>query len=201
MGTFWQSVRTAYSGWWTLLGLVAASISGFNLLHKLLSLGLSEAIAAVIDAYKNIIHLPAFAILEALGIPAPPDWAIDLCVLWILVAGIVMRTAWAIRAATIKDGVRMGGRSKFWSALMQNRFTLPIFLAVTIVAWPYVVWMLLSAPHVIRYKRSRSFAPRDSQELPRGSEYFCDMRIVLATHATTAVVCILCWAIANVLLA
>lgn len=200
MGNFWQSVRTAYTGWWTLLGIIAASISGFNLLHKVLSIGLSNALAAVVDAYKAVVHPIVFGLLALIDVRPPPEWVVDVGVFWLLLAGIVMRSAWAIRAATIDGGVRMGGRSKFWSALMQHRWTLPAFFLVSVFGWPYIVWMLLASPHVIRYKRSRSFAPRDTNELPRGSEYYCDMRIVLATHAMTAVVCILLWALLNVLL-
>lgn len=85
---------------------------------------------------------------------------------------------------------------------MQERWTLPLFLVLSTFAWPYVAWMLLSAPHVIRYRRSRSFAIRTDMgvNLPRGSEYYCDMRVVLGTHAFTALACIVLWAMLNVLL-
>lgn len=202
VGSFWQSVRTAYSGWWTLLGVIAASISGFNLLHKVLSIGLADAIAAIVAAYQSVVHPPVQALARWLGVPTPPEWAIDAGVLWLLIAGIVLRSAWPMRAATIRDGVRMGGPSKFWSALMQERWTLPLFLVLSTLAWPYVAWMLLSAPHVIRYRRSRSFAIRTEMgvNLPRGSDYYCDMRVVLGTHAFTALACIVLWAMLNVLL-
>ncbi len=202
MGNFWQSVRTAYAGWWTLLGLLAASISGFNLLHKVLSIGLSAALSAIVDAYKAAVHPLVFGLAALLRIEPPPEWAIDIGVLWLLVAGIVLRSAWAIRAATITSNVRMGGPSRFWSHLMQSPSALPLFILVGFVGWPYVSWMLLSQPHLIRYKKSRSFAPRGSPDaLPRGSEYYCDMRVVLGTHAITAIACILLWALLNVLLA
>jgi hypothetical protein len=200
MGSFWQSVRTAYAGWWTLLGVLAASISGFNLLRKLLDIGLAEAIAVVVDAYQRIVHPPVLALVRWLGLSPPPEWAIDVGVLWLLIAGVVLRSAWAIRAATIDEGVRMGGPSKFWSALMQDRLTLPVFLLLAVLAWPYLAWKLLSAPHVIRYKKSRSFSPRASPAPGRGSEYYCDMRIVLGTHALTAIACVLAWGALNVLL-
>jgi hypothetical protein len=201
MANFWRSVQTAYSGWWTLLGLLAASISGFNLLRKVLEIGLSNALAAVVAAYQSIIHPPILWVVRQLGLSPPPEWAIDIGVFWLLIAGVVLRSAWAIRATTISEGVRMGGASKFWSALMQERRTLPLFLLLALVAWPYLVWMLLSAPHVIRYKKSRSFAPRPlGGAIPRGSESYCDMRIVLGTHALTAIVCIVAWGALNMLL-
>ncbi|MGE0739742.1 MAG: hypothetical protein AB7O98_00245 [Hyphomonadaceae bacterium] len=202
MSSFWQSVRTAYSGWWTLLGLLAASVSGFNLLRKLLDIGLAEALQLIVHAYQSVVYPPILALVRLMDIAPPPEWLMDIGVFWLLIAGVVLRSAWAIRAATIRDGVRMGGTSKFWSSLMQERLTLPIFLLLALIAWPYMVWMLLSAPHVIRYKRSRSFAPRTQlgETLPRGSEYYCDMRVVLGTHALTAIACVAAWGALNVLL-
>lgn len=200
MGTFWKSAQTAYTGWWTLLGIVAASISGFNLLRKVLDIGLSGAIQAIVTAYQSVVHPPIRAIFTYLHLAPPPDWAVDVGIFWLLIAGVVLRSAWAIRAATISENVRMGGPSKFWSELMQERLMLPSFLLLAVFAWPYYVWMLLSNPHVIRYKRSRSFSPRSSPDVARGAEYYCDMRIVMALHAATAVVCIVAWAALNVLL-
>ncbi|MEZ5939645.1 MAG: hypothetical protein R3C52_15710, partial [Hyphomonadaceae bacterium] len=85
-------MKTAFNNWWTVAGIIAASVTGFNLLRRFADIGLTTVLADLFDMYQHWIHFPVIKLFDLFSWPHPPSWAIDLVLLWILVAGVLTRT-------------------------------------------------------------------------------------------------------------
>ena len=94
-----SAVRPSFTSWWSILGLLAASVSGFNLLRNLFAIQLSELLAAIAANYERFVHLPLRSLISWMHLPQPPTWAVDVALLWIPIGGVVLRSAWVLRSA------------------------------------------------------------------------------------------------------
>lgn len=183
------------------MGVVAASITGFNLLRKIVDIGLAQIIADLMRVYQDWVHIPIGWLFAWLRWPEPPAWVIDLGLLWLLIGGIVLRSTWGLRTASLRSRLLIGTHSEFWKLLMTRRAAMPLFLAVCILAWPVAAWYLIRSPYIhtdrdndlwhIGYRTSGG----TYQQV-----FLYDMRVVLTAQALAALACIGAWVAVNVLL-
>ncbi len=197
-GTILGSVRAAFSSWWALFGILAASITGFNLLRKVIDIGLAKILADLLAIYQRWVHLPVQWLFDWLRWSPPPAWAIDLALLWLLIGGVVLRSAWGVRVEALDTWAR-DNDNKFWQWLLETRAALPAFLFLTTFAWPVVVLFMLQKPHITRFL-GKGINPLSHHRDDKRFRYYCDMRIVLAVQALTAAACVSVWVVTNILL-
>jgi hypothetical protein len=196
--SMWFSVRAAFSSWWTVLGLMAASVTGFNLVRKLVDIGLAQVLSDLFAVYQQWVHFPVEWIFALFRLPPPPGWAIDLALFWVLIGSVVLRSAWVQRADAIKRKRQVNTTwGRFFEALLEKRIAFPFFLLVFVVLWPIGVMYFLSHPHLQRMKTGSLTS--GTTRYPTYT-YICDMRIVLATQAMAALVCVSAWAVLNLML-
>lgn len=206
---FFASVRAAFASWWTALGVIGASVTGFNLVHGLLRLDLSQVLARAVQEYHRLVHLPVLLVLDWLQAPRPPLWLIDASTLWVLIGGVLLRTAWIVRQSALKARVmRRDSRTPAWAlwyALLDTRFLLPVFILYCVVFWPLAVRHVLARPFVSRHyngDRTTSFEI-SSRKLTSGRWLIpgadiglrpsLDLRWVLSLQAAAVIACTAAW--------
>lgn len=197
-GSATSSIKVAVAGWWTLIGIVAASVTGFSLLRKMIDIGLARVLADLFATYERWVHAPIEWLFGWLQWPVPPAWTIDVALLWLLIGGVVLRSAWGVRRAGLENWAHDKERP-FWAWLLSARVALPVFLFLTIFVWPLPALYMLQKPHMTLF-RGKGVTPRRDRRNDKTFRYFCDMRIVLVTQALAAIICIGAWVAANVLL-
>lgn len=212
-----KSVRAAFSSWWSVLGVLAASVAGFSLLRDWLHTPLATVIAAILRSYKSVTHVPVIWLFQSMHWPRPPAWAIDAGVLWLLIGGVVFRSALVIRESLLSlgpaayrsgPGPRPGIPALYF--LMRPRLAFPLFLISCAVSWPVVAWSILNNPLMFQYNPKPEWiewGDRPGIEVGRAYNpdsgiflFLYDVRIVLATQAIVAAVCIITWFTLNYLL-
>jgi len=192
-------------------------MTGFSMLQNLLSMRLAPILTEMVRAYQAIAHTPLRAIVTAFGIPAPPNWAMDALVLWLLLGGVVLRTAWTARANALKAKSRSGGSShKLWNTLISDPKAGAAFIAFNLLAWPYAVVLLLKHPCVHRTVQTgkdplltfynERLPPGEYAWFARGRSgttehtYLYDLRAVLATQGAAAIGGTVGWFLLNAMI-
>jgi len=198
-----RSIRKAFSGWWSVLGIVAASITGFNLARNIFQVELADVFAEIAQAYEKLVHAPLLWLFARLNLDAPPAWAIDTGVLWVLIGGVVARTAWVLRTS-------LKGAGAVTLGLPEQMRSIPpaVFFVVAWLLWPVAAFLLIREPLVHTVARDDSETvlvssgrlDRPGWPNPGGRlRYAYDLRVVLATQAVVAAVCVLGWFVLNAL--
>lgn len=202
-----SSIRAAFTSWWTVFGIVAASVTGFNLSRNLLQIELSEVIGEIIRFYQSLIHLPIMWLIDWAHWPAAPAWAIDTGVLWLLLGGVVLRSAWPIRLGLHNSaGFLTKHTNRLWGRILY--LNLPMFVGLTVVFWPLVIFFMVERP--IAFQKEWKAAGRKTiafskplhadQQLHAQYRFLHDLRIVLASQCALTFVCIAAWFALNALI-
>jgi hypothetical protein len=195
-----RSMTSAFASWWSILGIMAASVTGFNLVRKIALIGLDQVVRNVFEIYEQWVHLPIFSIFDFFDLPRPHSWQIDIFLLWFLIGGIVLRSAWVQRTDAIRNKRHVNTSwGEYFDLLLEKRMTLPFFLFLFVALWPIGVVYFLSHPHVLRLP-SGSLKPSRTRDSGGAYTYVCDMRIVLLMQALAACFCVGAWMVLNLLL-
>lgn len=195
---FAHSVRAAFQSWWTLFGILAASLTAFNLLRKLINLGLGEALARIFAAYQHWIHEPIVWVAGMLGLTAPPAIAIDMALLWLLIGGVVLRSGLALtQSMTLHRKGFASPQAPVWTGLLQQKNRI-LFVLFCIALWPFAIGQMLTRPHIYRHIPRNVIIAYDKRRYPEPEEIFvCDLRIVLLTQTLAVAACVAAWIFVN----
>lgn len=207
-------MRAALSSWWSVFGVLAASVTGFNLLRNALRVEPSALFAEIIRAYDHLVHQPIILIIQMIGAPIPRLWMVDATIVWLFIGGIVLRSAWVIRSGLLQAGENHHRPmiNPVWRGLINVRALLPLFVLSSLLCWPIVVAFLCEAPFVYSHKWERVNIDT-GERLPlrllsvkrvrgvwQNTTYLYDLRIVLLTQAVVATCCVATWFVLNALL-
>ncbi len=195
----WRSVRQGFTGWWAVAGILAASLTAFNLFRRIAQVGLSQLFSYLAAQWDAWIHLPIRWLVDWLHVPMPPAWTIDVAVLWLLIGGIVLRSAWGMRATNAHSGVTLASDFELWNFLCDHHWTLPFFILFCLLLWPVAMFFMVAAPLVHRYFASKDLeAGIIGQRYFRGEHFLYDLRVVLLAQAIATVAFVVVWIGANV---
>lgn len=97
-----ESAVAAFSSWWAILSVIASSLAGFSLVHRILQMELVDVLAEIVRLYQSI-YTPFIWFADIFNWPRPASWLIDAFAIWVLVGGIVLRSAWVLRASSVED--------------------------------------------------------------------------------------------------
>lgn len=173
-------------------------MTGFNLLRKLADIGLAQVVADIMQAYQEWVHFPVQWLFGWLHLAPPPDWTIDVALLWLLIGGIVLRSAWPIRIGALRAGKWVNTSFDMWDTLLEKRWALLPFIGFCLLIWPLAAYFLVSEPYFYSTSES-SFAP-SSHRMDRHWTFLYDLRTVLSAQALAALASVAAWVVVNVLL-
>ncbi len=202
------SVRAAFSSWWSIIGILAASVSAFNLLQNAFKFELSAVLREIAKTYYALLHAPFDWLFDAFNWPRLPSWLIDAIILWVLIGGIVLRSAYAFLSA-VEEHRDVWERRWVWNEKpryegfdwIRKWIIDPIvFFFGCVVGWPAVVLPLLWSPYI--YKSSAGHLSIHAEKPTYGNYgiLVCNMRTVVVLQAIALLVCLITWLTINALL-
>ncbi len=203
------SFRAAFNSWWVAVGILASSITGFRLLINATHIRLANIATYVMVQYHHWVHLPAYRFFQWVHLPKLPDWSIDVALIWLIVGGIVLRSAQAIRGSAIRRDKWVISKFGLWNFLLGKWWTLPLFIGFCLLLWPLAVLFMLAEPYI--------HESEDGGVIPNGlimcrigetvkpdgrkcwTYYQYDMRIIMAAQLLAALSVITTWVSWNAL--
>ena len=203
-----QSASEALKGWWTVFGILATSVTIYNLLNNTFHFNVPQVLAAVLDGYRKVFHFP-FRMCELLFSISIHPIIKDAIVLWLIGAAATLR-------ANLKTHNPYDFKAQFslWRSIMNQEwrraatysnfrisivlgFYHPIWRAVLIIfVWPRLLYMFfrqtpyLYASKDLNVPGRRYIYTSKSRVEPverEGYRFLFDMRVVFAVQLLTAI--------------
>lgn len=192
------SLRNAFKSWWAILGIIATSITGFRILLRVTNIHLAPIIAYVIAKYHEYVHVPVWWLFQLIHLPKPPEWIIDVVMLYLLIGGVAGRTQMAIDKPEVVSRyfvMRLLG----WA----------IVVTTYSVLWPFFIYQIFEASkihydekggiHLSNQVMCRVGDVRDTFGRKCECFYSFDAIQVLLIQALTALLAVLGWVVWNAL--
>lgn len=190
---FFRSVRAAFSSWWSVLGIVMASVTAFNLARNLLpNFQVASVLSHIAETYQSVVYYPLWWILAWFSWPRPPAWAVDMAIIWLLIGGVMLRSVWHM----MRQQSKRNAPSPIVGVLM-----LVYGVGVALVFWPLLLARFLASPLAFDDGQEVSLLNRTDANDPSWQDvrgkFLYDLRIVLVTQALACVTCIMAFLTLN----